>query len=140
VIVSYAGDLDPTDSYRLLADDPASVLVDVRTAAEWNYVGLPDLSSIGKQVIRLEWLTFPGSAVNSAFVDELQRAGVAKDAPVLFLCRSGQRSMAAATAATNAGYTRAYNIAEGFEGGLDAAGHRGGDSGWKALGLPWRQS
>jgi rhodanese-related sulfurtransferase len=140
VIVSYAGDLDPTDSYRLLADDAASVLVDVRTVAEWNYVGLPDLSSIGKQVLRLEWLTFPGGAVNPAFVEELERAGVPKDAPVLFLCRSGQRSRAAATAATSAGYPRAYNVAQGFEGGLDAAGHRGGESGWKELGLPWRQS
>lgn len=138
--MSYAGDLDPTDSYRLLTDDAASVLVDVRTAAEWNYVGLPDLSSIGKQVIRLEWLTFPGGAVNPSFVAELERAGVAKDAPVLFLCRSGQRSVAAANAATNAGWTRAYNVAQGFEGGLNAAGHRGGDSGWKSLGLPWRQS
>lgn len=138
--MSYAGDLDPTDTYRLLADDPAAVLVDVRTRAEWAYVGLPDLGSIGKQVLRIEWLAFPDGAVNPGFVDELEAAGVPKDAPVLFLCRSGQRSIAAASTATVAGYQRAYNVAQGFEGGLDAAGHRGADSGWKALGLPWRQS
>jgi rhodanese-related sulfurtransferase len=140
VIVSYAGDLDPTDSYRLLSDDPAAVLVDVRTRAEWTYVGVPDLGSIGKKVIQLEWLAFPDGAVNRDFTRELERAGVPQDAPVLFLCRSGQRSVAAATAATAAGYVRAYNISQGFEGGLDAAGHRGGEAGWKALGLPWRQS
>ena len=138
--MSYAGDLDPTDSYRLLADDPLAVLVDVRTRAEWNYVGMPDLSSIGKQVVQLEWLTFPDGEVDRDFVDKLEQAGVPRQAPVLFLCRSGQRSVAAANAARAAGYTRAYNVVQGFEGGLDAAGHRGGDSGWKALALPWRQT
>ena len=136
----YAGDLDPAATYRVLADDPDAVLVDVRTRAEWNYVGLPDLTGLGKQVLRVEWLTVPDGAVNPRFVDELAAAGVAQDAPVLFLCRSGQRSIAAAEAATAAGYGKAYNVAQGFEGGLDQTGHRGASSGWKAAGLPWRQS
>jgi rhodanese-related sulfurtransferase len=77
---------------------------------------------------------------NDGFLDELAAAGVAKDAPVLFLCRSGVRSVAAAEAATAVGYTRAYNILQGFEGNPDGAGHRGAGSGWKVAGLPWRQS
>jgi rhodanese-related sulfurtransferase len=136
----YTGDLDPAAAYQLLADTPAAVLVDVRTRAEWNYVGLPDLSPLGKQVLRVEWLSFPDGAVNPGFVGDLAAAGISPDAPVAFLCRSGQRSIAAAEAATAAGYTRAYNVAQGFEGTLDGSGHRGSASGWKAAGLPWRQS
>jgi rhodanese-related sulfurtransferase len=64
---------------------------------------------------------------------------VRPERPVLFLCRSGVRSAAAAEAAARAGYAHAYNVTEGFEGPLDADGHRG-VSGWKAAGLPWRQS
>jgi len=136
----YAGDLDPRAGYDLLAEDADAVLVDVRTRAEWSYVGLPDLSDLGKEVLRVEWQTFPDGAVNPDFVAHLERAGVPKEAPVLFLCRSGVRSVAAANAATAAGYRQAHNVSEGFEGGVDAAGHRGTSSGWKAAGLPWRQS
>jgi len=138
--MSYAGDLSPTDAYRALADDARACLVDVRTRAEWSYVGVPDLSGIGRELHRIEWVRFPDGARNPDFVAELERAGVAKDAHVLFICRSGVRSVAAAQAATRAGWHRAYNVAEGFEGPLDAAGHRGADAGWKASGLPWRQS
>jgi rhodanese-related sulfurtransferase len=136
----YAGDLSPTDAYRNLVDDPAAVLVDVRTRAEWSYVGVPDLASIGRELVAIEWVRFPDGAPNPDFLAELARAGVPQDAHVLFLCRSGVRSVAAADAATAAGWQRAYNITEGFEGPLDAAGHRGTGTGWKAAGLPWRQS
>lgn len=136
----YAGDLDPADTYRKLADDPEAVLVDVRTRAEWSYVGGPDLSTLGKPVLQIEWVGFPGGTRNEGFVDALAAAGVAKGAPVLFLCRSGVRSMAAAEAATAAGWTGAYNMLEGFEGNPDGDGHRGTTGGWKVAGLPWRQS
>ena len=136
----YAGDLTATDTYRLLVDDPDAVLVDVRTHAEWAYVGLPDLSLIGKIVVTAQWSTYPDGASNPAFLAELAAAGVTPEQPVVFLCRSGARSVAAAVAATNAGYAKAYNVLEGFEGRQDSAGHRGGVAGWKAEGLPWRQS
>lgn len=136
----YAGDLDPAESYRLLTDDPDAVLVDVRTRAEWSYVGLPDLSTLGKPVLQIEWVTFPEGARNARFVDELSTSIARREAPVLFLCRSGVRSIAAAEAATEAGYRRAYNVLQGFEGNPDADGHRGTTSGWKVAGLPWRQS
>jgi rhodanese-related sulfurtransferase len=138
--VPYAGDLDPADSYRLLADDPSAVLVDVRTRSEWSYVGGPDLSTLGKPVLQVEWVSFPDGTRNEGFLDELAAAGVPTEAPVLFLCRSGVRSVAAAEAATAAGYARAYNILQGFEGNPDGDGHRGTTSGWKVAGLPWRQS
>jgi rhodanese-related sulfurtransferase len=136
----YAGDIDPPAAYAVLTDDPAAVLVDVRTRAEWSYVGTPDLSALGKPVLQVEWVRFPDGARNERFVDELAAAGVPKEAPVLFLCRSGVRSIAAAEAATAAGWTAAQNVLEGFEGNPDTAGHRGTTGGWKVAGLPWRQS
>src|SRR5450631_2515596 len=136
--MSYAGDVDSTDAYVTLQAQNDAVLVDVRTKAEWSYVGLPDLSQIGKRVIFLEWQHFPDGSVNGDFVEQLREAGVAEGAPVYFLCRSGARSAAAAKAVTAAGLGPAYNVADGFEGPLGDDGHRD-VAGWKAAGLPWRQ-
>lgn len=135
---TYAGDVDPADSYAALQASPDAVLVDVRTAAEWSYVGMPDLSRIGKRVIPIEWQRFPDGAPNGSFLEQLRHAGVADGVPIYFLCRSGVRSAAAAKAATAAGLGPAYNVSEGFEGPLDHDGHRT-VAGWKAAGLPWRQ-
>jgi rhodanese-related sulfurtransferase len=136
--MSYAGDVTPAEAWAVLADDPGAVLVDVRTAAEWSYVGLPDLRRLGKEVVRIEWQTYPSGAVNATFVEELEAAGVARQAPVYFLCRSGVRSVAAAEAATAAGWQLSLNVLEGFEGPHDAQHHRS-VSGWKVAGLPWVQ-
>ena len=139
--LGYAGDLGATDSWALLQSDPATQLVDVRTMAEWSFVGLPDLAGIGRQVHCVEWQSYPSMAQNPSFVAQAGAAiGSRKDAPVLLLCRSGGRSRAAAMAMTAAGYEQAYNVAGGFEGDLDKNSHRGGANGWKAAGLPWRQT
>jgi rhodanese-related sulfurtransferase len=107
-------------------------------------VGLPDLSALNRQVLCLEWQTFPDMAIDPNFVtraaDQLARAGADRNTPVFFLCRSGARSASAARAMTAAGFTRAYNVANGFEGDVDNERHRGNRNGWKASGLPWRQS
>ena len=90
---------------------------------------------------RIEWQTFPSGAQNPNFAAQAGAAlGANKDVPVVFLCRSGARSRAAAMAMTAAGYTKAFNIAGGFEGDLDETRHRGTSNGWKAAGLPWTQS
>ena len=137
--MSYAGDITPEEAWKLLAEDPEAVLVDCRTAAEWNFVGVPDVSSLQRQALYVEWNRTDGSH-NDAFVDELVSAGVAPgERPVVFLCRSGKRSIGAAEAATAAGIGPSYNVLHGFEGDLDDDGHRGA-TGWKAIGLPWRQS
>ncbi|HMT31833.1 MAG TPA: rhodanese-like domain-containing protein [Dermatophilaceae bacterium] len=137
--MSYAGDVSPTDAYAALAADPDAVLVDVRTHAEWSYVGVPDLATLGKQVVTVEWQRYPSGAVNDRFIQEVRDAGVGADQPIYFLCRSGVRSKHAAAAATAAGMGPAYNISEGFEGPHDAQQHRA-VSGWKVAGLPWKQS
>ncbi|GGL27562.1 rhodanese-like domain-containing protein [Nocardia jinanensis] len=138
--MSYAGDIGPQQAWELLTENPDAVLVDVRTEAEWKFVGVPDTSPIAKPTLLVEWVDGTG-ARNTEFLDQLRSAlaGHPADAPVLFLCRSGQRSAHAADAATAAGIAPAYNISEGFEGPLDELGHRGG-AGWRAQGLPWRQS
>jgi rhodanese-related sulfurtransferase len=137
---SYAGDVSVADAMKALTDDPKAVLVDVRSQPEWTFVGLPDLNAIGKRPVCIEWQIFPGMTSNPSFLSQLAAAIPDRSAPVYFLCRSGARSRAAAIAATEAGFARAYNIAGGFEGDLDERGHRGSRTGWKAAGLPWRQS
>ena len=137
----YAGDLSAEDAWTLLKSDPKAVLVDVRTRAECSFVGLPDLGPLGRDVALVEWQMFPAMQVNPGFVaDTTAAAGPDKTVPVLFLCRSGARSRSAAIALTQAGYTKAYNVAGGFEGDLDGERHRGTRNGWKAAGLPWKQS
>ncbi len=135
----YAGDVDCGKAWEILEGDADAVLVDVRTVPEWEFVGLPDLGSIGKQTALVQWQIYRGPAPNPEFLAELEAANIAKDATVMFLCRSGARSMSAAIAATAAGYQTCYNIAGGFEGPPDGERHRGSVDGWKALGLPWEQ-
>ena len=135
--MTYAGDLSPQQAWEALETDPRAVLVDVRTQAEWAFVGVPDLTALGKRVIPIEWSTFPQGRPNDAFLTQLGHH-VEQDAPVYFLCRSGARSVSAADAATAAGWGAAHNILDGFEGPVDDHGHRA-IAGWKHAGLPWRQ-
>lgn len=137
--MSYAGDITPEQAWKLLSDNPNAVLVDVRTDAEWRFVGVPDLSSLGRDVVYIEWVNGNGMP-NANFADELQgRVPPAdEERPVIFLCRSGNRSIGAAEVATQLGLTPAYNVLDGFEGQLSASGHRG-ENGWRAVGLPWKQ-
>lgn len=138
--MTYAGDLTPTDAWTLLKADRGAQLVDVRTPPEWTFVGVPDLGAIGKQAALVPWQSYPSMQVNPSFVDDMRRISASPETPLLFICRSGARSRAAAEAMTAAGYRRCYNVADGFEGPVDAEGHRGRQAGWKAAGLPWTQS
>lgn len=141
--LAYAGDLSPTDAWEILSADTKARLVDVRTTAEWAYVGVPDLRDAARPLF-LEWQTWPDMAVSPTFVPTLAaalaEAGLGPDDSVIFLCRSGVRSLAAARAMAAAGWRRAYNLAGGFEGPPDSERHRGVVAGWKASGLPWTQS
>jgi rhodanese-related sulfurtransferase len=136
-------DVQVQDVWTRLKEDAGSVLVDVRTKAEWAYVGLPDLSSIGKQPVLIEWQTFPDSRVDPGFAERLTKtldeAGVDRQSELFFICRSGARSKAAAQATAAAGFAACRNVADGFEGPLDTDRHRGRTAGWKAAGLPWAQ-
>lgn len=139
--VVHIDDVAVTDVWERLQADQRAVLVDVRTRAEWAFVGLPDLS--GKRLLTQEWQTFPDSRVDPAFAQRLKEAlkaaGVKEDDEIFFICRSGGRSRMAAEALTANGFRRCRNVAEGFEGPLDPSRHRGRLAGWKAAGLPWVQ-
>ncbi len=137
--MEYGGDVSVKEAWEALRDRSDARLVDVRTAAEWNYVGLPDLSECGKETILVEWQSFPEMSLNSDFINAVGRAIPDRDAPVYFLCRSGARSRAAAIALTSAGYRHCFNVSGGFEGPPDSDKHRGQVDGWKAHGLPWVQ-
>lgn len=142
--VGYAGDVSAKEAFDILATAGGSVLIDVRTRAEWSYVGAPDLTSIGKSVLFLEWQSYPSMQVDPDFAgrltSQLAAAGIARDASLVFLCRSGVRSRNAAIAMTRAGWARCLNVSDGFEGPLDSRGHRNLVGGWRADGLPWKQT
>ena len=142
--LGYAGDILAIDAYALLKGDLTSVLIDVRTKAEWTYVGTPDVLAFGKRPFCLEWQSYPSMAIDANFAPCLEALlkseGVERGASLLFLCRSGARSRQAAAAMTGAGWSPCFNVSDGFEGALDDAHRRGVVSGWKAGGLPWAQT
>ena len=135
----YAGDLSPQETWALLESETSATLVDVRTQAEWAYVGVPDLGTLNKKTVFIEWVSFPDGRINPDFANQLEAAGIDRKASVAFLCRSGVRSIAAATLATQSGFAKSFNVLEGFEGNPDGARHRGTVGGWKVRGLPWIQ-
>lgn len=136
-IGQYKGDVTPEDTWKELEQNSNAVLVDVRTLAEWKCVGVANLSGVSKSNIFIEWVSFPDGQPNENFLSDLTQAVPSKDTPIYFLCRTGVRSIAAAKAATGAGYANCYNVLEGFEGGPDEKGHRGRVSGWQGRNLPW---
>ncbi len=133
-----------TEAWTALEKNKTAQLVDVRTRAEWSYVGVPDLSPLNKQSVLVEWQSFPSNQIDPQFVDRLSKVvaefGDSSATELFFICRSGARSLAAARAMNAAGFTRCRNVSDGFEGSLDSARHRGHLSGWKAAGLPWIQT
>ena len=127
-MTGYEGDLTPQEAWDFLAATPNAVLVDVRMPGEWQAVGIPDLAELGRDVA-LNTLQTPAGP-NPSFLDDLRAAGLepGDDRPVVFLCKSGGRSPAAARIATAAGFGPAYNVLEGYEGHAEA--------GWFEAGLP----
>ena len=136
--LDYAGDVNPEKAWDLLKNEDA-YLIDCRTSAEWNFVGVPDITSLNKDVFFIEWQTFPLMEKNNSFLKEVVSLNVSKDSKLIFICRSGARSRSAAEFLTNHGYKSCYNFVEGFEGPHDSEGQRGNVSGWKHSKLPWKQ-
>ena len=133
----YHGDVTPEEAWEALVADPEAVLIDVRTQAEWTYVGLPDLTTLEREPVLVEWQTYPDGQRNPDFLADVRAAGVRRDQPLYLLCRSGVRSARAGELLAEHGH-RCFNIADGFEGQL-GPDRRRGVGGWKTCGLPWRQ-
>ena len=131
--LGYFGAVTPEEAYALATHVPDARLIDVRTRPEWDFVG-----HIPRSIL-IEWNSYPAGTRNPAFLEQLRSVAPDPDAPLLFLCRSGGRSDGAARAAAAAGYRKAFNVLEGFEGDRDSEGHRGSLGGWRKAGLPWVQ-
>jgi rhodanese-related sulfurtransferase len=123
---SYAGDINATDAWGVLSSENDSFLIDVRTDVEWNNAGIPDLSKLGKELVKIQWVKYPNFDFNQDFTVEIQSKVANKEAKLLFLCKVGGRSAAAAEALTSLGYKNCFNVVGGME------------EGWKANNLPWR--
>lgn len=137
----------PSEAWSMLENNTDVVLIDVRTHAEWNFVGIPDMTGLQNLFLTVEWAQLPGMSVNPSFIDTvMQQLGAQTPTALLFLCRSGVRSLSAARAMATHLETDdgrkvdCVNVTHGFEGDTNEARHRGGVNGWKAAGLPWRQS
>jgi rhodanese-related sulfurtransferase len=137
--LDYAGDLSPNEAWDTIKLNSDCFLVDCRTSAEWSLVGVPDLDSLGKKVLFVEWQTFPTMEKNSRFLQEISETNLTKNSKIIFLCRSGARSRSAAEFLTSQGYENCFNCSEGFEGSHNNFGHRGKVNGWKFHNLPWKQ-
>ena len=135
-------EINPLEAWEILKNDPNSTLIDVRTKAEFDFVGIADLRKIGKTPILLPWMNYPHMQIDTEFNYKLQEILSTKSPDqntLLFLCRSGGRSLQAAKSAALLGY-QCYNIINGFEGDANTSGHRGQTNGWKASNLDWRQN
>lgn len=135
----YMGDLSPKTAWEMLKTRADAFLIDVRTQAEWSYVGIPNVLPTGRKLISIEWKKLPDMKQNTDFAQELTKEVADKNSALIFICRTGGRSAEAAMAMTSFGFTNCFNLTDGFEGALDDNNHRGCLSGWKAEGLPWRQ-
>lgn len=141
--------INADEAWQMLQTNRRAILIDVRTHAEWTFVGTTDLSSVHRAALYIEWEYYPHMERNRHFVNDVFSAfdtHTLYPTDILFLCRSGTRSSAAAVAISNELYTQGktkpqcYNISDGFEGPLDITHKRNKANGWRARGLPWKQS
>lgn len=135
---NFAGNIASGKAWDILCENKASSLIDVRTLTELKFVGSTDLSSIGKRTIELPIFDESGNQ-NVNFIQELEGLALPKDAPIIFICHGGGRSMQAAMVAAQMGY-EAFNFENGFCGAANEKGHRSRINGWVADDLPWRQA
>ena len=137
--LDYAGDLTPKQAWTLLKEDKNCQLIDCRSATEWSLVGVPELDSLQKSPIFVEWQIFPMMEKNPKFFKEISENINDKSTKIILLCRSGARSRSAAEFLTAQGFKECYNCVEGFEGNHNENGHRSSVNGWKFSKLPWKQ-
>ncbi len=123
------------DAFRLLERDPHTVLLDVRTPAEWDFVGVP----LVDHYLQVEWRIYPEMAINPDFLQEVKAAGIAPEQPLVVMCKMGGRSREAASFLVRNGFLQVYDMTDGFEGAPNDYGHRRCVNGWVAAGLPWLQ-
>ena len=135
----YINDITSKECFSKLSKVSNSYLVDVRTTPEWEFIGVPDLSSINKKVMFISWQVYPKMKINSSFENRIDALNIKKNDKIFLICRSGKRSYDAAKFLSSVGYNYCYNITDGFEGDKDDLNHRSTINGWKYNNLPWKQ-
>ena len=136
--MSYKRNLLPKMAVERMNENPEAVLIDVRTRAEYKYVGFPDNS------ILIPWFDEPDLESNpdafySSVIDVLSDRSDAMNTELILICRSGFRSNEALKCLQSKGFTCVSHVASGFEGDLDENDHRGNLNGWRNDGMPWSQ-
>ncbi|MFT6219579.1 MAG: rhodanese-related sulfurtransferase [Myxococcota bacterium] len=138
--------IEVLDAWKFLQENPQSILIDVRTEQEIEFVGFADLSQINAKTISLPWRHYTNMEIDEGFTDKLS-ALIAEVFPsnpqqtnLLFLCRSGSRSFEAAMFVSDLNYPNCYNVVDGFEGPCNQDGRRGQIKGWKSKNLSWKQN
>jgi rhodanese-related sulfurtransferase len=135
------GEVSPIEAFKMIENDPRTVLVDIRSSMEYLFVGHP----VG--AVHVAWIDEPDWDVNPDFVREIRKlmlgglatAGQQQTAPVILICRSGKRSKEAGDLLVKEGLKNIYHVDEGFEGERDEHHHRSSVGGWRFHGLPWEQ-
>ena len=135
----YVDLINSLDCFKILKEDNGAKLIDVRTQPEWEFVGIPDLSSINKKPIFVSWELYPDMNINNNFKNEIMSSNINKYDLIFFLCRSGNRSLKAAEYLITQGYRKCFNVFDGFEGNKNSKNHRSTSNGWKYNQLPWTQ-
>mgnify|MGYP001388610966 CR=1 FL=1 len=127
------------ECFNFLSKISNSFLIDVRTKPEWEFIGIPDLSSLNKKTLFISWHVYPGMTINSLFENQVLESNIEKNDKLFLICRSGTRSFHAAEFLASCGYNQCFNVSDGFEGDKDNINHRSKINGWKFNNLPWKQ-
>ena len=127
------------ECYNKLSQISNSCLIDIRTKPEWEFIGVPDLSSLNKKTIFISWHMYPEMKINSLFENQITESNIKKNDNLFLICRSGNRSSNAAELLTSRGFTNCFNVKDGFEGEIGPNHQRSTINGWKYCKLPWKQ-
>ncbi|MFO7738140.1 MAG: rhodanese-like domain-containing protein [Desulfatiglandaceae bacterium] len=152
------------EAYDMLNTVPDTYLIDVRTRAEYQFVGHPINAYLFPYMFMTqefgkkdEYYEYRFNVKNEAFVPEISKIFKKTDNLVI-ICRDGTRSAPAAKELLNAGFKNIMIVEDGFEGPefpnfkdshkqkfyrqlakrnkVDGLGHRR-HYGWQWWGLPW---
>ena len=132
-------DITSIACFNKLSEIANSYLIDVRTKPEWQFIGVPDLSSLNKKTIFISWHEYPKMNINKNFETQLVLENIKKNDNIFLICRSGKRSLHAARHLTLYNYNHCYNVSDGFEGNKNSLAQRSTINGWKCNNLPWYQ-
>jgi len=127
------------ECFNKLSEISNSYLIDIRTKPEWEFIGVPDLSSLNKKTIFISWRMYPEMKINSLFENQITESNIKKNDNIFLICRSGNRSFNAAEFLTSRGFTNCINVKDGFEGEIGPNHQRSTINGWKYYKLPWKQ-